>query len=217
MGVDLIYGVPGQSVTRWLDTLNRIISFGPEHVSCYQLTLEHGTPLEKMAAEGRIRLPSEEEASDFFLTTSQALEDAGYIHYEVSNFARNEKSMSRHNQKYWHHVPYLGLGPSSHSFDGKTRWWNCSSVERYCAALEKGGSAMEGFEDLTDEQIRLEAVGLGLRTKGGIDAKELPNDSNTAKVLSQLENSGFVSLENSRIVPTRKGFLVADHLPTALL
>ena len=76
---------------------------------------------------------------------------------------------------------------------------------------------MEGFEDLTDEQIRLEAVGLGLRTRRGIDTKELPNDSNTANVLSQLENSGFVSLENSRVVPTRKGFLVADHLPTALL
>ena len=138
LGLDLIYGIPGQTMNSWMSTLSRAASFSPEHISCYQLTLERGTPIGKASEEGKFSLPPEGEQLSFFMATSEALEKAGFIHYEVSNFARGTRFASRHNQKYWEHTPYLGLGPGAHSFCGRKRWWNDRSVDRYIAAIEAG-------------------------------------------------------------------------------
>ena len=124
IGIDLIYAVPGQDLDSWLKTLSQGLALSPEHLSCYELTLEAGTPLDMRVQSGGLKLPDEELKYDFFVKTAEVIEDRGYVHYEVSNFARSMGLASRHNQKYWDHTPYLGLGPGAHSFAGNQRWWN---------------------------------------------------------------------------------------------
>ena len=149
LGLDLIYGIPGQDIDSWIETLTTALTYSPEHLSCYELTIEENTPFASEVQAADFSLPGEEKQREFFIRTSEFLESAGFIHYEVSNFARGEKHLSRHNQKYWDHTPYLGLGPSAHSFNGARRWWNHRSVEKYMAAIEKGTLPIESFEDLT--------------------------------------------------------------------
>jgi len=115
IGLDLIYCVPGQDIESWLDTLKQAVALSPEHLSCYQLTLEAKTPLGIRYQAGEFLVPGDALQHEFFMKTSQFLEDTGYLHYEVSNFARGKEYTSRHNQKYWDHSPYLGLGPSDTS------------------------------------------------------------------------------------------------------
>jgi putative oxygen-independent coproporphyrinogen III oxidase len=213
IGIDLIYLIPGQAEKNWIHSLERALAFRPAHLSCYQMTFEEGTPFGRMKAEGKIAVPDEETERRFFLLTSHFLQDHGYIHYEVSNFARDDASMSRHNGKYWRHVPYLGLGPAAHSFDGTTRWWNHRSVKQYCRALEEDSRPIEGSEVLTDEQLRLEKLYLGLRTLDGVPLQEACPTVSAEASLSQLEQSGLIRLDNGRISPTLEGFLVADRLP----
>lgn len=213
IGIDLIYGLEGQTLGAWIETLKRALGFRPEHISCYQLSLEKGTPFWRMKEKGMIRPIDEETERSFFLATSRFLEDKGYIHYEVSNFARTEGYYARHNDKYWHHAPYLGLGPSAHSFQHRTRWWNVRSIRRYCECLEARKAPVEAYETLTADQIRLESIALGLRTRDGFDLKEACLDSQSSDMLSTLEKSGFLQIKKDRIVPTLKGFLVADFLP----
>ena len=145
VGIDLIYGFKEQDLKAWIDTLDNALSFQPEHISCYQLTFEKKTVFGRLMDEGQIEPLMESEEADYFLTTSQHLQINGYIHYEISNFAKGDACRSRHNQKYWRHTPYLGLGPSAHSFHGKRRWWNARSIKKYCAAVEKGRPPVEGL------------------------------------------------------------------------
>ncbi len=213
IGIDLIYGLQGQPLSRWMETLELALRFGPEHLSCYQLTIEKGTPFGRMQEEKRIRPPDEEASRAFFLATAERLEARGYIHYEISNFSRGDEYRSRHNSKYWDHTPYLGLGPSAHSFQGSKRWWNVRSVEMYRKALGKGGAPIEGEEVLSEEQLRLEAVSLGLRTRDGFDLSTVPAHPGLNDAIARLQGSGHVRLEGGRVMPTREGFLVADRLP----
>jgi len=213
IGIDLIYGLPGQSINAWKTNLERAVAFEPEHLSGYQLSIENGTPFANRKEKGLIEPIKEETEESFFLATSEFLEDNGYIHYEISNFAKEEAYCSRHNCKYWDHTPYLGLGPSAHSFEGASRWWNMRSVRRYCEALERGDIPFEEREVLTDEQIVLETVSLGLRTKWGFDVNVLHRSTKLDKVISMLEESGYINVRDERIIPTQKGFLIADQLP----
>ena len=114
IGLDLIYGIPGQDMESWRDTLIQTFVFSPEHLSCYQLTIEANTPLGVKHQKGEFALPGEEMQYNFFMKTAKWLKEAGYLHYEVSNFAKNITFASRHNQKYWTHTPYLG-----HSRNGR--------------------------------------------------------------------------------------------------
>lgn len=213
LGIDLIYGLPGQTVGHWRTNLDKALGFNPEHLSCYQLTIAKGTLFWALKEKGRLQTISEAEEEAFFLTTSDFLQDRGYIHYEISNFAREEDYFSRHNQKYWQRSPYLGLGPSAHSFQGKQRWWNVRSVNQYCRALEQGRMPIEGQEELTEEQVRLEMITLGLRTRAGLDLGRLGDNLNLEKILSGLVESEWATIKDNHVVPTLKGFLVADRLP----
>ena len=217
IGVDLIYGFQGQSIKGWINTLKRAIEFEPEHLSCYQLSIEKQTPFVRLYKKGLLSPLSEEMQSAFFLTTSKFLEQHGYTHYEISNFAKNNSFFSRHNRKYWHHVPYLGLGPSAHSFQNSTRWWNIKSVKKYCEMLEGGKAPIDGYENLTEEQLRLEKISLGLRTSQGLDLNKIPDSPESNNMLLRLQDSGFLQIINNKIMPTKKGFLVADQLPLYLL
>ncbi len=214
IGLDLMYAVPGQSMKTWMTTLDEAVGHEPEHLSCYELTLEADTPMGKQFTSDKGELPDEDECYRFFMTTSEHLEKAGYIHYEISNFARNDSLRSRHNQKYWNHTPCLGLGPSAHSFADNRRWWNHSSLDRYCGALEQNQRPVEATEILTEEDLRLERMFLGLRTCDGIDLKELETTSNP--LLDRWIAEGLLEIHNARIIPTRRGFALADRLAVLL-
>ena len=216
IGLDLIYGFEDQSLKQWIKTLYQAVAFQPEHLSCYQLTFEDRTLFKRLKDQRKIRPLSEKEDYSFFIKTSQMLEDHGYIHYEISNFAREDVYYSRHNRKYWHHIPYLGLGPSAHSFHGSNRWWNVRSVRRYCQFLEQGQAPIEGHEELTEDQLRLESISLGLRTRAGFDLKQISPCPRSRDMLRMLEDSGFLRADNHRVIPTQKGFLVADQIPLYL-
>jgi oxygen-independent coproporphyrinogen-3 oxidase len=219
IGIDLIYGINGQNISLWKKTIKQALSYAPEHISCYQLSLETGSPLHKEYTRHGISLPAENEQLKNFQTTADELENAGYIHYEVSNFARKDKFKSRHNQKYWQHVPYLGLGPAAHSFlNNNKRWWNKAAVKTYLNEIAQGKMPVENTEILSAEQLQLEALFLGLRTKTGIDLKlyktkygvNLPVDKKT--IIDALIKNNLVELKNGFLRPTRAGMAVADSL-----
>jgi oxygen-independent coproporphyrinogen-3 oxidase len=218
IGLDLIYGIPGQGMEAWMATVRRALSFAPAHLSCYQLTVEPETPLGISFRQGAFSLPDEILQYDFFIKTAEMLEDAGYVHYEVSNFARDMTLASRHNQKYWDHTPYLGLGPSAHSFAANRRWWNYRSVDRYIAALKSGNPPVEASEGLTMEQLQLEALYLGLRTKKGIHLKDYATRycldllARKGNRLTPLQDEGLIAIDDGYLYPTRAGLAVADSL-----
>jgi oxygen-independent coproporphyrinogen-3 oxidase len=211
LSIDLMYSVPGQEKNVWIKTLERALSFSPEHFSCYQLTVKKGTPFFALKKKGQLEFNLGEEES--FLLTSDVLEKKGYIHYEVSNFAKSANLFSSHNRKYWQHVSFLGLGPSAHSFMDDTRWWNVSSVKEYINVLNKGSRPIEEKEEIGKKEKKLESLFLGFRTKQGIALGALKEYKNVEIVLNRLIESGLIEMQGDRAVPTKKGFLVADRLP----
>ena len=218
IGLDLIYGVPGQSLESWLAGLRYAATLPVDHLSCYQLTLERGTPLGTGYQNGEFDLPDENTQLDFFLQTSESLSHFGYLHYEVSSFAKGPEAMARHNRKYWDHIPYLGLGPAAHSFDGKKRWWNRKSVALYLEDLNKGVTPVEEEEWLSSDQLRLETLFLGFRTRRGIDIARFDRNfggnllSDKAEILARYTQEGLIVIENGFIAPTLAGMAVADQL-----
>lgn len=217
-GIDLIYGIPRQSQDVWKKTLRQALSLNIPHLSCYQLTLETDTPLGRAYGQRLFVMPDHDELFDLFMNTSKSLEDSGYIHYEVSNFSHGESRMSRHNSKYWHHVPYLGLGPAAHSFDGNNRWKNIRSLEGYLQQLEQSKSPIEDCESLTIEELQLETLFLGFRTKAGIDLDEFEErfGFDLLKIkkdsLEPILAAGHLKITAGRLKPTRTGMALADSL-----
>jgi len=217
LSVDLMYGLETQTPEKWLGSLKRMLDFQPDHISCYQLTVKPGTSFARLLTEGRLASLSENKASEFYTFTCSFLERAGYDHYEVSSFSRGEAFRSRHNSKYWHHAPYLGLGPSAHSFDGRYRWWNVRSVEAYRRALDQGRPAVAGRETLSEEQLLMERLLLGFRTRDGVPESLVAGCDNAARIVSDLERAGLITLRAGNLLPTRAGLLVADSLPLLFL
>ena len=219
VGFDLIYGIPGQNLESWLETLKMALSLTPEHLSCYQLTLEPSTPLGREYRNGTIVPPDDDLLCDLFTRTSETLEEAGYLHYEISNFARGEEWVSRHNRKYWDHTPYLGLGPAAHSFSAPRRWWNHRSLEKYVEAAGRGIPPIGGTELLNRGQLCLEALYLGLRTREGIDlaafAERYGYDllGERGDLLSTMEREGLITVTGGHLRPTRSGLAISDSLP----
>lgn len=212
LNLDLMFGLPLQTKNAWLKTLNIALSFEPEHLSAYQLTIKENTPFGKMKQEKKIKELSEKKQADMFLQTSDFLEEKGYIHYEISNFARNKKCFCRHNMKYWERIPYLGLGPSAHSFFNRQRWSNYQFLEKYCSECESGRLPIEKKEKLTEQQAKIEKIYLGFRTQNGIPEKYLDGE-NAEKTIRQLQKQELIVVVNHKIIPTKKGFLVSGGLP----
>jgi len=201
----------------WFATLDTAVGLDPDHLSCYQLTLEEKTPLARQCLHGELTLPDESRQADYFFRTAQILEERGYIHYEVSNFARPGRE-SRHNLKYWNHVPYLGLGPAAHSFSGRERLWNQSPIDAYIGDLEAGREPTAVRETLSDEQLRLEALFLGFRTSRGICLKKFKMRfgqdllADKRDMIARLRGEGLVEIRDGFLRPTRAGMAVADSL-----
>ncbi|HXO21237.1 MAG TPA: radical SAM family heme chaperone HemW [Thermoanaerobaculia bacterium] len=218
VSIDLIYGLPGQDATAWRAILEAAVGLGPDHLSCYQLTVHEGTPFGRRLARGALRELPEPAQAELFDLTHAFLAGAGYPAYEVSSFARSPAHRSRHNQKYWDHTPYLGLGPSAHSFAGARRWWNERQVGDYEARVAKGERPVAGGEDLGREDLALEALMLGLRTTAGIDLASFRRRYGTdlaaanAGLIARLVEEGFLSAADGRLAPTSKGLAVADSL-----
>lgn len=231
LSVDLMYALPGQTEHSWLSSLEQATSYPISHLSCYELTIEERTPFGRMREEGNLREATEDKGRDLFLLTSEFLEDKGFMHYEISNYAMEGASCSSsslpcplyegamkapiavHNSKYWSHVPYLGLGPSAHSFDGGMRSWNVRSVSEYCKSLFDDKRPTAGREELTADQLRLERLYLGFRTRVGVSRQDIEESDNSGQTLLDLVDAGLLEINGERIVPTRKGYLIADHLP----
>ena len=193
--------------------LARALSFQPEHLSAYQLTPEEGTPLGSRVARGRVRLWEEEESAAHFLETSRLLESRGYLHYEVSNFARGAERTSRHNRKYWRQVPYLGLGPAAHSYLKHRRWWNPASLAAYLDRLREGQKPAAGEEVLSPDQTRMESLLLGFRNREGVALNRLRLNPENRAILAELEASEKINRQKDRLIPTPRGYLLADRLP----
>jgi oxygen-independent coproporphyrinogen-3 oxidase len=172
IGIDLIYGLPGQTGADWRRDLDRAAALEPEHISAYLLTWAPGTPLRRDRRRGRVQPPSEETAARLFDLTFETLADLGYPAYEISNFARAPEFQSLHNKKYWTHAPYLGLGPAAHGFRPPERSWNPPSVRTYIAALKADRLPAAGRETLGPVELATESVYLGLRQTEGIDTAQ---------------------------------------------
>ena len=171
LSLDLIYGLPGQTEERWLTNIRTFLSLGVPHLSAYHLIYEEGTALTRLVERGKVQPVSEEASLRFFELLISELKAAGYEHYEISNFALPDR-YARHNTGYWQGVPYLGLGPSAHSFDGvRTRSHNVASLTHYTRALLEGRRDYE-TEHLSDEELQHEYILTRLRTQWGIPLEE---------------------------------------------
>lgn len=169
LNLDLIFGIPKQTATDWEHTLHWAMSCQPEHLSCYGLQLEEGTPLAKDVALGRVALPSEDEIADMMDLTMKFLPAAGYEQYEISNYSR-PGYQCRHNLHYWSAGDYLGLGAGAVSTVGFNRWTNTEGIEAYLESVGSASGPLREGETLTPRQQMAEAVMLGLRLREGVDA-----------------------------------------------
>jgi len=222
LSVDLIYGSPGDDPGWWRKQLEAIVELGPDHLSCYQLTIHQGTVLGKRRDRGELEELGDDEQGELFRVTHRVLADLGYEGYEVSNFARAPCHRSRHNHKYWRHEPYLGLGPSAHSFCGRRRWWNHRRLRQWQAAVDAGRTPVEGGEELSPAELALEALMLGLRTADGVDLGAVQRRwgvdlaTPNAALLERLVVDGLVLRTEHEVVrPTLEGMAIADALARA--
>jgi oxygen-independent coproporphyrinogen-3 oxidase len=221
VSVDLIFGLPEQKLEGWRRDLDAAVALEPDHVSCYQLTVHDKTLFGFRRSRGELTELGEEEQAEMFFATHERLAAAGYEAYEVSNFARDPAHQSVHNRKYWNHVPYLGLGPSAHSFDGRRRWWNLAKLGPWEKKVARGERPVAETENLGPKELALERLMLGLRTPAGLDLGLLREacgvdllESN-AETIGRLSEGGFLDSEGERLVPTLPGLAVADTLARA--
>lgn len=222
VSVDLIYGLPGQSLEDWRRKLRSAARLGVPHLSCYELTVHEGTPFHRWQQRGSLELPDEERRAAFFFATHGLLSELGYEGYEVSNFALSSRYRSHHNSKYWRQAPYLGLGMGAHSFDGRRRWWNERRLDGYGEKLTRGALPVAGVETLDSERLVLEALILGLRTVEGIDLESL--SYRYGHDLAQLRQAeiersvaaGLLVEQEGFLRPTLRGRAVAESLALEL-
>lgn len=220
VNLDLIYGLPGQAARTWGRTLARALALEPEHISCYSLTVEAGTPLARWVAEGSVPPPDDDLAADLYEQTETTLAAAGYEHYEISNWARRQiPHRSRHNLIYWRHEPYLGFGPGAHSsLDGR-RWWNLRAPAAYSRRLEAGESVVEGEEAIGDALSMGETMMLGLRLlQEGVSKEEFAArhgrrlEEVYATELRELQAWGLLEMLDGRVRLTPRGRLLGNQV-----
>src|SRR5437773_4671748 len=212
VNVDLMFGLPGQTVDQWRASLETTIALQPEHISAYCLTYEEDTEFFLRHARGEFRQDADADA-EFFEMTIAILEDAGYRHYEISNYARPGFS-SVHNRAYWLGKDYLGIGPSAVSTVGLRRWQNVCDYRAYINRVLSGQSPVGPSEDLTSEMKRTERIALSLRTRDGVSASDLKH---FAQQTDEIIALGLLRKSNGNFVLTRRGKTLADSVAEALV
>ncbi|MFP4168220.1 MAG: radical SAM family heme chaperone HemW [Desulfonatronovibrionaceae bacterium] len=220
-GVDLIWGLPGQSPAQWLETLKTVVRHGPKHISCYGLTLEPGTVLARQEEEGGLEFPGEDEQARMYIYGAEYLEGAGLLQYEISNFARMGFACG-HNLGYWQGEDFLGLGPSSVSTLDGQRWQNPANVKDYAHAAEYG-SAREGREFISPDKALKEMVMLSLRTTRGLSLREYRLASGRdfcavyRNLIQALHDNNLIRISGGYVRLTKNGMLVSDAIISRIL
>ena len=220
LSLDLIYGLPGQTLEGWKNTVEEVLALEPEHLSCYGLKVEEGTPLAGRVARGE-RLPDDDDQADMYLWTVDRLSAAGYRQYEISNFAKKGRE-SRHNLRYWLMREYIGFGPGAHSDFGGRRYSFLRDLDGYIDGVLKGGRIIDESDLVPHRERSGEYLMLGLRTSRGIEEWEYRReyfmnfDPIEAK-LELFETRGWAERKDRRWRLTPKGFLVSNQLIGELL
>ena len=230
VSIDLMYGLPDQTLEQWGATLATALGMRPSHISMYCLTLEGGTPMERDAAAGRITAPDGDLAADMYLMAEVQTAEAGYRHYEISNWAIPGRE-SRHNLLYWRNRPFLGVGPGAHSYLDGHRFHNIRSPREYIRRLESGEPraqpggrlfdsipVVEGAEPVDRGLEMAETMMMGLRLDTGIEPAlfaarfgESPGEA-YGEVIEELEDDGLLEAGNDRIVLTPRGRLLGNEV-----
>jgi len=220
---DLIAGLPGQTLERWQRNIKQALDLAPEHLSFYLLEVHSGTPLAEHIRRGIQPQPDEDLAGVMYEWMLEQAAAAGYEHYEISNLCR-PGFHSRHNVKYWTAAPYYGFGCSAHSYDGKTRRWsNHRDVLKYVEMIESGGSPVVEEQQLTETDVRAEAVFLGMRLMQGVDLRRYRESFGVdlrdehADDLDRFCKAGLVELEGDLIRLTRTGALLSNEVFAAFV
>lgn len=218
VNLDLIYGLPGQSLAAWQASLSRALELGPEHLSLYALSLEECTPLAGRVLRGELPAPDPDLAAEMYDWAEAACAAAGYEHYEISNWAREPRLRCRHNLATWRNEPYLGVGAGAHSWAGGRRWWNVARPAEYAARLMAGASPVDGAEEIPTGLEMAETAILGLRLleeglslvrfrlRFGVDPRR-----QYAAELDELLALGLVELDAERLRLTQRGHLLANQ------
>lgn len=217
ISIDLIFGFPKQTVNEWAADLQKAIELDVEHISAYSLMYEEGTPLFRLLEQQRVSEIADSQSLDMFNLLVDTLTTNNYEHYEISNFAR-EGFRSRHNASYWQGIPYLGLGPSAHSYDGNSRQWNVSNLRKYMDAIENGMVPMEK-ETLDEDTKYNDWITTALRTKEGLDLNLL-SEAHREYLLRAAEphlREGNLVLTNNNIALSRAGIFISDSVMSDLV
>lgn len=220
ISMDLIYAIPGESEAMWIEDIQQAIDLKPEHLSCYSLTIEEKTVFGRWSAAGKIKTVEDEISARHLEILMDELCQVGYEHYEISNFAL-PGFYSKHNSSYWKQEKYLGVGPSAHSFNGKSRQFNIANNHLYLKALQQGIVPCEK-EELSPENKINEYILTTLRTSWGTDLQKLKTElghdllAKNSDYLSKIINNDLVTLKADKLRLTQKGKLLADKISSDL-
>ena len=221
ISIDLIFALPGSTITEWEHDLDCAIALQPNHISAYNLTYEEGTPMHRALERGDFAELSEEENIEQFQMLIAKLKEAGYRHYEISNFAK-PGCESRHNSSYWNDTPYIGCGAAAHSYDGTSRQWNIADIQEYIKGMESGEHNFE-IEQLTEEERYNDTILTRLRTSKGIPLewiREKFSDRLNRHMQRAAENEialGNLKEENGSLSLTEKGIFISDAVIRELI
>jgi oxygen-independent coproporphyrinogen-3 oxidase len=217
---DLIYGYPLLTNPKWEHNIQELIQLNIPHISSYSMTVEPATALSSFIKKGEQKAMDEGQSAAQFLILMEQLKEAGFDHYEISNFAK-PGSHSKHNSNYWEGISYLGIGPSAHSFNGKSRQWNISNNTKYIDQIEKGKIPAE-IEELTLENRINEYIMTSLRTSKGMDLNKI-KDQFGSDYANEIKNNldvfsekNWILIKDQRIILTTDGKLFADHIASEL-
>jgi oxygen-independent coproporphyrinogen-3 oxidase len=218
ISIDLMYGFPSETLSDWDADITKALALDVEHISCYCLMYEEGTPLYRLLQQGKVAETDEEQERQMYYHLIDRLEAAGYEHYEISNFARSG-FRSRHNSSYWDLTPYIGLGAAAHSFDGHSRRrWNVSDISLYIEGIESGQPCFE--QELLDDDTRYnDTLTVALRTRNGLDLNAL-SEHNRNYCLSEARHyisDGLLNLQNNHLSLTKPGLFVSDMIISDLM
>lgn len=214
--MDLIYGVPGMSDERWRENVEKALALPVNHLSCYSLTVEKRTALDKLIREGKVKPVDEERSISHFKILMELAHQHGFDHYEISNFGK-PGFYSQHNSSYWKNTPYIGIGPSAHSYNGISRQWNVSSNAAYVKAIQQNEIPAE-VEILTLQNQYNEYIMTGLRTQWGVSADYIKSrfgENFLSDFLFQIHEyveSGAVEIQSDKYMLTLSGKLIADRI-----
>lgn len=217
VNLDLIYGLPKQDLAQWETDLSKTISLRPEHLSLYCLSLEEETPLARSICSGDVPAPDPDLAAEMYETAEAKLAGAGYVHYEISNWAVRGREC-RHNLVYWHNEPYLGFGAGAHSFDGAFRYHNLLSPQEYVQRIASGAEAVAAREEIDRATEMSETMILGLRLLEGVSFQQFEERFQISAPLlygmamEQLVALGLLNLSDGVARLTRRGRLLANEV-----